>query len=108
MSAVIHISAVRHGDLREFAVGDNGIGIEHEYFDQIFELFSRLKTTDEQEGTRIGLVIVRKIIERHGGEYGSSSRQTGDPRSASPFQEKSLRGVRQMNDIPSFQGSVVR
>ncbi|ACL16972.1 PAS domain-containing sensor histidine kinase [Methanosphaerula palustris] len=65
---VVWVSAVRQGGWWEFAVRDNGIGIEPEYFDQIFEMFSRLQTKDEYEGTGIGLAIVRKIVARHGGK----------------------------------------
>ncbi len=63
----ITISARRRDGWWEFAVADCGIGIEPEYFDLIFEMFRRLHTRDEYEGTGIGLAIVKKIIERHGG-----------------------------------------
>jgi signal transduction histidine kinase len=63
----IAISAERRGEAWEFAVRDNGIGIEAEYFDRIFEMFGRLHTHDQYEGTGIGLAVVKKIVERHGG-----------------------------------------
>ena len=63
----IRISAERRDGMVEFAVTDNGIGIEAEYFEQIFEMFRRLHTHDEYEGTGIGLAVVRRIVERHGG-----------------------------------------
>ena len=63
----VRISAERREGTVEFAVADNGIGIEAEYFDRIFVIFQRLHTRDEYDGTGIGLAVVRKIVERHGG-----------------------------------------
>ena len=64
----IHISCKKKKDEYIFSVSDNGIGIEKQYIDRIFEVFKRLHTMDEYEGTGIGLAIVKRIIEHHGGK----------------------------------------
>jgi signal transduction histidine kinase len=61
------ISAARDGDWWRFACTDNGIGIEPGYADRIFMIFQRLHAKDRYPGTGIGLAMVRKIIEYHGG-----------------------------------------
>jgi PAS domain S-box-containing protein len=63
----IHVEADHRHDGWLFSVEDNGIGIEPQYCERIFELFQRLHTEDKYSGTGIGLAICKKIVERHDG-----------------------------------------
>jgi len=65
---VVNISATDIGKEFLFIVKDNGIGIEKEYYDRIFIIFQRLHLRTEYEGTGIGLSLIKKIIEMHGGK----------------------------------------
>ncbi|SDS90755.1 sensor histidine kinase [Actinoplanes derwentensis] len=64
---VIRTTAERDGDHWRINVRDNGIGIEREFADKVFVIFQRLHPRDAYEGTGIGLAIVKKIVEYHGG-----------------------------------------
>ncbi|MCZ3365755.1 MULTISPECIES: PAS domain S-box protein [Methanobacterium] len=63
----IHISSHKKDNEYVFSVSDNGIGLEKQYSDQIFEVFKRLHSIGEYKGAGIGLAIVKRIIDRHGG-----------------------------------------
>ena len=77
----ISISTKKEHDHWLFGVKDNGIGIESEYFPQIFQIFRRLHTHDEYEGTGIGLAITKRIIEHHQGKISVES----EPEKGSTF-----------------------
>jgi signal transduction histidine kinase len=65
-SPLIHIGMrVRDGE-RDFFVKDNGIGIAPEYHERVFGLFNKLDPYSD--GTGIGLALVKRIIEVHGGK----------------------------------------
>ncbi len=55
-------------------IQDNGIGIDELYFDQLFNMFKRLNTRAQFEGSGIGLAVCKKIVKRHGGEIGIESK----------------------------------
>lgn len=65
---------VRQDDERmTISVQDDGPGIPPEYQEQIFDLFRRLKSQDVIEGSGLGLSLVRKLVERHGGSIAVTS-----------------------------------
>ena len=65
---VIQIGAEQDGETWKLFVRDNGIGIEPQHLERVFQVFQRLHRRDEYEGSGIGLAVCRKIVERHGGQ----------------------------------------
>jgi light-regulated signal transduction histidine kinase (bacteriophytochrome) len=71
----IHISFKKKENLYEFAVRDNGIGMNMQFHDRVFTIFQRLHSKEEYPGTGIGLSICKRIVERHGGKIWFESKE---------------------------------
>jgi signal transduction histidine kinase len=70
----IHIGCSSQGQFWRFTVSDNGPGIDEKYFKKIFKMFQTLTRRDDLESTGIGLAVVKKIVELHGGTVAVKSK----------------------------------
>lgn len=61
-------------EMMQLTVSDNGIGFDEKYLDRIFQVFQRLHSRSEYEGTGMGLAITRKIVEHHKGQITAKSK----------------------------------
>lgn len=65
---IIHIRFFENTEEYQFEIEDNGIGIEKEKHNKIFEIFSRLHSQKTHEGNGIGLAVCKKVVEHYGGK----------------------------------------
>jgi PAS domain S-box-containing protein len=79
----IWVKAERKGPDWLFSIRDDGIGIAPEYQERVFVIFQRLHSREEYAGTGIGLSVVKKVVERHGGKIWIES--TGVPGEGTTF-----------------------
>lgn len=72
-AAEIQIQSEKANGVTVYSVKDNGVGFDSRYDDKLFGVFQRLHRAEDYDGTGVGLAIVQRIVQRHGGRVWAKS-----------------------------------